>query len=89
VLQEEFLSPLGLTQSALARHIGVRPFVICGLVHGKRSVTPRLALLLSRALGTTPELWLGLQADHDLTALRRTPEGRRVQSIPRIASAGR
>ena len=50
VLQEEFLTPMGITQSALARHIGVHHFVVCNLCHGKRGITPRLAVMLARAL---------------------------------------
>jgi len=40
ILQTEFLDPLGITQSDLARHIGLMPYVICELVNGKRGVSP-------------------------------------------------
>ena len=66
VLQEEFLSPLGVTQVALAAHLGVPVQRINELVRGKRGVTPDTAWLLSQALNTTPEFWLNLQAAHDL-----------------------
>jgi addiction module HigA family antidote len=86
VLQEEFLTPLGLSQSALARHIGVKPFVVNELVHGKRSVSTRMAMMLAQAFGTTPGFWAGLQADHDMTQLLHSAEGervRRIRPIPR------
>ena len=84
ILRTEFLDPLAISQSALAQHLGLRPHVICDLVNGKRRVTPRLAILLSRALGTSVEFWTGLQADHDITRLMQTREGKRAQSIPPI-----
>ncbi len=86
VLQEEFLVPLGITQSALARHIGVMPYVVCELTNGRRGISARMAVLLSRALGTTPEFWTGLQADHDMTKLMNTREGKRAQGIRPISS---
>lgn len=88
ILQREFLEPLGISQSALARHIGVRHFVVCDLVHGKRNVTPRIAVMLARALGTTAEFWLGLQADYEVTALAHTAEGKRISAIPPLRRAG-
>jgi addiction module HigA family antidote len=84
VLQEEFITPMGITQAGLARHIGVHAFVINEIVHAKRGVTPRMAVMLARALGTSPEFWLGLQADYDLTKVLRTQEGKRVQAIQPI-----
>ena len=82
VLQAEFLGPLSISQSELARHIGVMPYVICELVNRKRGVSPRMAFMLSRALGASPEFWMGLQADHDLSKLMQTRDGKHVQDIP-------
>ena len=81
ILQEEFLTPMGISQSALARHLGMHHFVICNLCNGKRNITPRIAIMLAQALGTSPEFWMGLQADYDLTALAKTDEGKRVKAI--------
>lgn len=48
-----------------------------GVNHGKRGVTAETAILLSEALNTSPELWMGLQSDHDLWhALRKRAEAR-------------
>jgi addiction module HigA family antidote len=82
VLQTEFLEPLGISQSELARHIGVMPYVICELVNGKRGMSPRMGAMLSRALGVSSEFWMGLQADYDLSKLMQTPDGTRLQKIP-------
>ena len=66
ILFEEFLKPLGLSQNALARGIGVPPRRINEIVHGARRVTADTALRLGRFFATSPEFWLGLQMDYDL-----------------------
>jgi len=70
ILAQEFLTPLGLSQVALAAHLGVPVQRVNELVRGKRGVTPETAWLLAQALGTTPEYWLRLQAAHDLARSR-------------------
>ena len=79
ILLTEYLSPLGQTQVALARHIGVPIQRINELVRGKRGVTPETAWLLAQALGTTPEFWLQLQAAYDLAASRPRRRIRRLE----------
>jgi antitoxin HigA-1 len=66
VLLEEFLKPLTLSQNRLALSIGVHPRRINEIVLGKRRVTAETALRLARYFDTTPQFWLGLQADYDL-----------------------
>ncbi len=70
VLLEEFLLPMGITQGHLARHIGVPVQRVNELIRGKRGVTPDTAWLLSKALTTSPEFWLNLQAACDLNQSR-------------------
>ena len=78
ILAEEFLVPLGITQSRLAEHLGVPVQRINELVKGKRGVTPETAWLLSAAFGTTPEFWLNLQSAFDLARAR---PGRSVERL--------
>ena len=66
VLLEEFLKPLNLSQNRLGLSIGVHPRRINEIVLHKRRVTAETALRLARYFGTTPQFWLGLQADYDL-----------------------
>ena len=70
VLREDFLLPMGLSQVALAEHIGVPVQRINEIVRGRRGVSPETAWLLAQSFGTTPEFWLNLQANHDLAAQR-------------------
>ncbi len=66
ILQKEFLDPLGITQVALAKHIGVSTQRINELIRGKRGVTSEIAWLLSQAFDATPEFWVSLQTNYDL-----------------------
>ena len=85
ILMEEFLRPLALSQSALARVLGVPPRRINEIVLGKRSVTADTDLRLTRYFGLTPGFFLGLQADHDLME-RRREIGDEIEAItPRAA----
>src|SRR4051794_29069223 len=66
VLLEEFLTPLSVSQSRLARDTSVPPRRINEIVRGTRSITADTALRLARYFGTTERFWLNLQAHYDL-----------------------
>ena len=66
VLLEEFLKPTGLSQNRVAINIGVPPRRINEIILQKRRITADTALRLARFFGTSPEFWLGLQAQYDL-----------------------
>lgn len=66
VLLEEFLTPMGLSQNALARAIGVPPRRINEIVLGKRAISADTAIRLARYFGTSEKFWMGLQVDYDL-----------------------
>jgi addiction module HigA family antidote len=67
ILLKEFIEPLGLSQKAVAAHIGIPVQRVNEIVRGKRGVSPNTAWLLSEAFKTSPEFWLNLQATHDLS----------------------
>ncbi|MES2201920.1 MAG: HigA family addiction module antitoxin [candidate division FCPU426 bacterium] len=66
VLLEDFLKPKGLTQVELATKMGVSVQRLNTLVNGKRDVSAETAVLLARALETSPEFWMNLQTHLDL-----------------------
>lgn len=70
ILVETYLTPLGVTQAALARHVRLSEKTINEIVHGKRAVTPTTAWLFAQAFGTEPEYWLALQAAWSLAKSR-------------------
>ena len=66
MLLEEFLEPMGMSQAAFASRIGWTRTRLNELIRGKRGVTAGAALDLADALGTSPKLWMNLQATYDL-----------------------
>ena len=66
ILLEEFLEPLGVTQAAFAQQVGWTKARLNELIKGKRGITAAAALDLAEALGTSPILWMNLQATFDL-----------------------
>jgi addiction module HigA family antidote len=66
VLREDVLPGTGLTQGEFARLIGVSRRTVNEILQEKRPVTVDTAHRLARALGTSPDVWLGLQQDIDL-----------------------
>jgi len=85
ILLEDFLKPLGMSQTALAKAVGVPPRRINEIVLGKRAVTADTDLRLTRYWGLTPGFFLGLQADHDLMEQRRKMGAALEMIVPRAA----
>ncbi len=77
ILLEEFLIPLNLDTKYLAEHIGVSPKKINNIINKKEKITPKMAWLLSYSFGTSPEFWMNLQMNYDLSSERP----KRVSSI--------
>ncbi len=75
ILLEEFLEPKCVTQAALAEKLGWTKTRLNELIRGKRGITAAAALDLAEALGTSPKLWMNLQATYDLD---RAAKARRV-----------
>jgi antitoxin HigA-1 len=72
ILLEEFMKPLGISINMLARDIVVPPGRISAIVNCKRAITADTAIRLGRYFGTSPEVWMGLQADYELRIAQRT-----------------
>jgi len=72
ILREEFMRPLGISITALARDIAVPANRISQIVNGKRALSADTALRLGKYFGVSPEIWLDLQSDYDLRLARRT-----------------
>ena len=87
VLREDYLKPLNMSAYRLAKSIGVSQIAISQILRGQRSVTPAMAMRLSRFFGSTPEFWLRLQMRYDLEELRDTmaDELVRIQPCPHDA----
>ncbi len=85
ILLTEFLAPMGLSQNALARAVGVPPRRINEIVLGKRAVTADTDLRLARYFGLSEGFFLGLQVDYDLMERRREIGATLASIRPRTA----
>mgnify|MGYP000698708279 CR=1 FL=1 len=87
ILMEEFLRPMALSQTALARAVGVAPRRINEIVLGKRAITADTDLRLARYFGLSDGFFLQMQTDFDLMQ-RRRELGPKLKAIkPRQAAA--
>ncbi|GAB4540061.1 MAG: hypothetical protein Kow0063_29510 [Anaerolineae bacterium] len=77
------MSPLGISNTKLAETLGVSRKAVSHIVNERKSVTPDMALRLSRAFpNTSPEFWLNLQKNHDLwRAAHQSDEWQRIQPL--------
>ena len=88
MLLEEFLKPLGITQSAFAVRLGVSFPRLNEIIHAKRSVTPDTALRLARVTGMSADFWLGLQQDWDLWHALRSEAADEIARLEPIEHTG-
>ncbi len=87
ILLRQFLEPLGITQSAFAKHIGVTNARLSEIIHGKRPVTMDSALRFERALGFSAESWMRMQLTVNMYDALHGRVGKEVGRIRRIARA--
>jgi addiction module HigA family antidote len=71
ILLEEYLKPMGISQNAMARAIGVPPRAINEIVLGKRSITPAMSIRFGAFFGQSDTFWHGIQVECDFRALAR------------------
>ncbi len=81
MLSEEFLKPLGITQSDFAKRIGSSLPRLNEIINGRRGVTPDTALRFARATGMSASFWLNLQQLVDLYDAERSPNAKAIQRI--------
>ncbi|MEK6698704.1 MAG: HigA family addiction module antitoxin [Nitrospirota bacterium] len=82
ILKRQYLEPLSLTVSELAGTLGVSRKTLSKIVNERGDVTPDMALRLSKAFNTTPELWLNLQRNCDLwKAAHKSNDWKLVEAI--------
>lgn len=86
VLRHDFLEPMGLSQYALAKALGVPQVRISEVINAKRAISSDTALRLARYFGTSAEFWLRMQAGYDLEIAREKVGGLIEEQVsPRAA----
>jgi antitoxin HigA-1 len=81
ILTHEFLEPMGLSQTDLAKAMGVKTGFVNEICRGRRGVTADTALMLSRVFGTSAQFWMNLQQKVDLWEARH--DARRFERVER------
>lgn len=88
MLLEEFLKPLGISQSAFAIQLGVSFPRLNEIVREKRGVTADTALRLAQVTGMSADFWLGLQLDWDLWHALRSKDVTRIAKLAPLRRTG-
>jgi len=81
IVRQECIEPLGLTIKEAAERLGIRRQTLNNLVNGKAGVSPEMSIRLSKAFGSSPEVWLGMQMEYDLAQASKSAGHIRVQRI--------
>jgi addiction module HigA family antidote len=71
IIRQECIEPLGVTVTEAAERLGVTRQTLNNLVNEKAGISPEMAIRLSRAFGSSPEAWLGMQMEYDLARAER------------------
>lgn len=82
VVREECLKPLGMSVTEGARRLGVGRQTLSNLVNERASVSTEMVYRLSKAFGSTPETWLGMQTAFDLAQSRHLETTLKIERIP-------
>ncbi len=81
ILRELYLEPLGVGVGEFAESLGVHRTTLSQLVNERRGISADMALRLSQALQTTPDVWLGHQAEYDLAHARKSKGWKKVKKV--------
>ena len=81
IVKRQCLEPLGLSVTAAARHLGVSRQSLSELVNERAGVSVEMSIRLTKAFGSTPETWLGLQMAYDLWQARGRIDDINVERI--------
>jgi antitoxin HigA-1 len=82
-VKHDCLEELGLSIAQGAKVLGVTRQALNNIVSGKSGISSEMAVRLAKAFGSSPETWLGMQADYDLAQLRSGSGEIRVERVPR------
>ncbi len=85
ILKEEFMVPLGITAYRLSKDTGISNMAISEIVRGKRSISPRVAIRLSKYFGLSEDYFSRLQLQYDLDLIKEK-EGNEVDKIHPFSS---
>jgi addiction module HigA family antidote len=81
IVRQECIEPLGLTVKEAAKRLGVTRQTLNNVVNERAGVSPEMAIRLSKAFGSSPEVWLGMQMEYDLAEAEKHAGKIKVERI--------
>jgi addiction module HigA family antidote len=81
IVRQECIEPLNLTVTEAAKRLGVTRQTLNNVVNEKASISPEMAIRLSKAFGSSPEVWLGMQMEYDLAEAEKHADEIKVRRI--------
>ena len=81
IVRQECIEPLGLTVTETAKRLGVTRQALNNLVNGKGGISAEMAVWLSKAFGSSPEVWLGMQMEYDLAQVEKEARNIKVKRV--------
>jgi len=81
IVRQECIEPLGLTVTETAKRLGVTRQALNNLVNGKGGISAEMAVRLSKAFGSSPEVWLGMQMEYDLAQVEKEARNIKVKRV--------
>ncbi len=88
-VKHDCLEPLGLTVTEGAKVLGVSRKALSDLVNSHAGISPEMAIRLSKAFGSRPEVWAGIQLDYDMAQAMKRADQIKVQRVPQAVPADR
>ncbi len=79
-----YMEPGKISGRSLAKSLGVSYTTVSRLINGLTSVTPEMAIRLSRVLGRSPGSWIQMQTNYDLWKLQKPDENKRFAGLKPI-----
>ncbi len=71
ILKIDYLSPLNLTITEVAKGLGIARKNLSAIINGHTGISPEMAIRLSKAFNTTPDLWMNMQKEYDLWKIKQ------------------
>ena len=81
IVRQECIEPLGLTVTEAAKRLGGTRQALNNLVNGKSGISAEMAVRLSKAFGSSPEVWLGMQMEYDLAQVEKEAHHIKVKRV--------
>lgn len=81
IVRQECIEPLKLTITEAAKRLGVTRQALNNVVNEKAGISPEMSIRLSKAFGSSPEVWLGLQMEYDLAQAEKESSHIKVRRI--------